>query len=290
MRPLILVATCMTLASVYGYGQAEPASSFEVASIKPASPSVQRVECSGGPGTTDPGFWRCSNVPLWFVISHAYGFQVYQFRPNHPCCQARFDFTAKVPKGTTKEQFWRMLQDLLVERFKLALHHEQKEMAIYELTVGENGPKIKESGPDAAPAREDPWEIPAYSIGKDGYPVFPAGRGGLAGPNGHYRWTESNLSMQEIIKTLSFYLGRPVVDATGLTGKYDIDMRWGIDVAWLLERSGHRDEIGELPDNGPPGPTLIHAVQDQLGLKLNSTKGLGDVVVLDHVEKVPIEN
>ena len=55
-------------------------------------------------------------MPLSFVIAHAYGFQVYQFRPDHPCCQARFDFTAKVPKGTTKEQFWRMLQDLLVER------------------------------------------------------------------------------------------------------------------------------------------------------------------------------
>jgi uncharacterized protein (TIGR03435 family) len=96
--------------------------------------------------------------------------------------------------------------------------------------------------------------------------------------------------LQEIVKTLSFHLGAPVVDATGLRGKYDIDMTWNIDVAWLLERAGRRDQIEELPDDGPSGPTLIRAVQDQLGLKLNSKKGLGDIVVVDHVEKVPIEN
>lgn len=280
MRLLIL-----TLASICSYGQ-----SFEVASVKPASPSAQAIECSGGPGTTDPGIWRCSNVPLGFLISQAYGFEAYQFRPNHPCCQARFDFTAKAPQGATKEHFHRMLQNLLVERFKLALHHEQKEMPTYELAVAESGVKMKESAPDAAPVQEDPWAIARYTIGKDGYPVFPDGRGGLAGFNGHYRWIGFSVSMQEVVKTLSFHLGRPVIDATGLKGKYDIDMRWGIDLAWQLESAGLRDQIAELPDTGPPGPTLIHAVQDQLGLKLISKKGLGDVVVIDHLEKLPIEN
>ena len=290
MRPSIVVASCLTLASVYGYRQAEDTQSFEVASVKPAPLSARAITCSGGPGTNDPATWRCSNVPLGYLITLAYGFEAYQFRPNHPCCQARFDFTAKVPEGTTKEQFRRMLQNLLVERFKLALHLERKEMAVYELTVRENGPKMKASAPDAAPGQEDPWEIAPYSIGKDGYPVFPAGRAGLAGPNGHYRWTGFNLSMGEIVKTLSFHLGRPVVDATGLGGKYDIDMTWGIDVAWLMESAGLREQIGELPDTGPVGPSLIRAVQDQLGLKLNSTKGPGDIVVVDHLEKVPTEN
>src|ERR1035437_4320290 len=290
MRPPILVLTCLNLCRMCAYGQAADAPSFEVASVKPASPSATAISCSGGAGTTSPAIWRCSNVPLAFLISRSYGFQAYQFTPRAPCCQGRFDFTAKVPVGATKEQFQRMIQKLLLERLKFKLHHEQKEMAIYELTVGEKGPKVKESAPDASSEPEDPWAPPEYSMGKDGYPVFPAGRGGLAGPNGHYRWTGFNLSMQEIVKTLSLHLGRPVVDATRLKGTYDIDMKWGVDVAWLLEMAGRRDQIAELPDTGPTGPTLIRAVQDQLGLKLNSKKGLGDFVVVDHVEKVPTEN
>lgn len=291
MRPLILVVSCLALAWVCAYGQAAAAPSFEVASVKPASPSATGIACTGGPGTTDPGIWRCADIPLWFLISHAYGFLPYEFAPRNSCCLARLDITAKVPEGTTKEQFQRMLQNLLAERLKLKLHHEQKEMAIFELTVGKKGLNMKTSAPDALAAQEDPpWEIPKYSIGQDGYPVFPAGRGGLAGPNGHYRWTGFNLSMQEIVKTLSFHLGRKAVDATGLKGKYDIDMKWSIDVAWLMERAGLRDQIGEVPDDGPHGPTLIHAVRDQLGLELISKKGPGDIVVVDHVDKVPIEN
>ena len=291
MRPPILALTCLTIARMCVYGQAADAPSFEVASFKPASPSATGRSCSGGPGTTSPGIWRCSNVPLAFLISQYYGFQPYQFSPRAPCCQGGFDLTAKAPEGATKEQFQQMVQKLLQERLKLRLHHEQKEMAIYELTVGANGPKLKESTPGASSEPEDPWAPPAYRMGKDGYPVFPAGRSGLLSVAGHVRWTGFNVSMEEVVKTLSFHLGRPVLDATGLKGKYDIDMKWFVDVALLLEMAGRRDELAQLPDDtGPTGPTLIRAVQDQLGLKLNSKKGLGDIVVIDHVEKVPTEN
>ncbi len=295
---LAVMATAgpMALAWVCAYGQAAVAPSFEVASIKPASLSATPIDCSGGPGTTDPGIWRCSNVPLAFLISNAYGLQPYQFTQVDSCCQARFDITAKVPARTTKEQFQRMQQNLLVERFKLTLHHEQKEMAIYELTVGEKGPKMKESAPDATPAPEVPWTLPRFSMGKDGYPAFPAGRGGLVGMNGRYRWKGVDLSMQEIVKTLSGQLARPVVDATGLRGKYDIDLTWIIDTSEIQAYLRARGMIGEAPDSGPPmaeadsGPSLQHAVQDQLGLKLISKKGLGDIVVVDRAEKVPTEN
>ena len=287
MRPSVLALTCLILARMGVFGQAADAPSFEVASVKPASPSATGRTISGGPGTADPGVWSGSNIPLAFLISNAYGFQPYQFNRRDSCCQAGFDITAKVTVGTTKEQFLRMQQRLLEERFKLAFHLERKEMAIYELTVGERGVKLQESAPGASSEPEDPWGPPEYSIGKDGYPVFPAGRSGLAGPNGHYRWTGFNVSVQEIARTLSNSLGRPVVDATGLKGRYDVDMKWGVDVALLLEMAGRRDEVGELPDTGPTGPNLIRAVQDQLGLKLNSKKGAGDIVVIDHVEKIP---
>jgi uncharacterized protein (TIGR03435 family) len=231
-------------------------------------------------------------VPVAFLIFWSYGFRSYQFNPHREqCCQGRFDFTAKVPAGATKEQFQQMIQKLLEERLKLRLHLERKEMAIYELAVGEKGPKMREAAPDASSKTEDPWASPEYSIGNDGYPVLPAGHSGYISVNGRERWTEFSVNMQQIVKALSSHLDRPVVDATGLKGKYDIDMKWGVDVALLLEMAGRRDEIAELPDEtGPTGPTLIRAVQDQLGLKLNSKKGLGEIVVVDHVEKVPTEN
>jgi uncharacterized protein (TIGR03435 family) len=281
-----------TLAWCCAYGQATDAPSFEVASVKPASPTASAISCSGGPGTASPGIWRCSNVPLGFLISFAHGFEAYQFRPNDPCCRDRVDLTAKVPEGTTKKQFERMIQTLLEERFKLKLHYERKEMAIYELTVGEKGPKLKESAPDASSEPEFPWTSSPSTMGKDGYPVFPAGRAGLAGPNGHYRWTGFALSTQDIAKTLSEQLGRPVVDATGLKGKYDVDLKWVKDLNFELSERAKAEileQVGDLPDTRS-GPTLVRAIQDQLGLKLTSKTGPGDIVVLDHLEKVPTDN
>ncbi|HWC96288.1 MAG TPA: TIGR03435 family protein [Candidatus Sulfopaludibacter sp.] len=286
MRSSILLLACLTVV----HGQTPHVPSFEVASVKPASPSASAITCSGGPGTSDPGTWRCSNVPLGFLITQAYGFEAYQFRPNDPCCRGRFDFNAKVPDGATKEQFHLMIQNLLTDRFHLKLRHEKKEMPTYQLTLGDGGAKMKPSAANAPAETEDPWAPPEFTLGKDGYPVFPAGRGGLAGAGGHYHWVASNLSVEDMVKTLSFHLGRPVIDATRLTGKYDIDLKWWIDVSWLLERAGHPDEAKDLPDLGRPGPTLMRAVQDQLGLKLVSGKGLGDLVVIDHLDKVPTEN
>ena len=232
-------------------------------------------------------------MPLAFLINRAYGFEAYQFSPSNSCCQAQFDVTARMPEATTKERFRQMLQNLLTERLRLKLHYEQKEMTIYELTALKKDSKMKESAPGAALVPEDPWAIPEFTIGNDGCPVFPAGRAGLIGLDGCYRWIGFSLSMQEIVSTLSFHLGRKVVDATGLKGKYDVDVTWSGDIAWrmeILEKSGLLDQTGEVPAEGHHGPTLIHAVRDQLGLELIPMKGPGDIVIIDHFEKVPIEN
>ncbi len=271
------------------FGCLSNAQTFEVASVKPASPDARAIECRGGPGTSSPGIWTCDNVPLAFVITRAYSFEAWQFPPHAPCCMARYDFEAKLPDNTTRLQFQRMLQNLLAQRFKLALHHEQKEMPVFELTIDKKGLKMKESPGDAARPPEDAWEITPFTTGDDGYPVFPPGRSGLQGMSGHYRWTAFGLPVSEIVQTLSFHLGRPVIDRTGLKGKYDINMTWYVDVAWQLENSGHRDLIPELGDTGPAGPSLTRAVQDQLGLKLNSARGKGDIVIIDHVEQAPVE-
>jgi uncharacterized protein (TIGR03435 family) len=233
-------------------------------------------------------------MPLSLVIWGAFGFQAFQFSAHDPCCLARFDFDVRVPDGASKDQFARMLQNLLRERFKLAFHYQPKEMAVYELTVGSKGLKMKESSPSAPSLSDEPWWAPShvYTIDQDGYPVFAAGRGGLAGSADHYRWTAFNVSIQDIAKTLSDQLGRPVDDATGLKGEYDVDLKWTIDSDFLLSERAKaeiRELVGELPDNAP-GPTLVRAVQDQLGLRLNSKKGSGEIVVIDHIEKAPTPN
>lgn len=290
MRPPILALACLTMAQMGMFAQPTPAPSFEVASVKPASPSDRGFSCHGGPGTTDPGLWRCSNVPVGFLITRAYGFEAYQFRPNDPCCRDRFDISAKVPEGATKEQFHRMIRNLLEDRFRLKLRYEKKDVTLYDLTVAEVGLKMKDSLGNAPPEPDDPWAPPEYTTGKDGYPAFPPAHGGVAGVGGHYRWVGFHVSPQDIAQTLSFYLGGPVIDATHLNGKYDVDLRWWIDVAWATERAGNWDLIKDLPDLGTSGPPLTRAVHDQLGLSLHARKGQGDVVVIDHLEKVPAEN
>jgi uncharacterized protein (TIGR03435 family) len=267
--------------------------SFEVASVKPST-SGESIACSGGAGTADPELWRCSNIPLGIVVSKAFRFQDYQFSTHDPCCLERFDFVVRVPAGTTNEQFDRMLQNLLKERFKLVFHLQQKEMSVYELTVASNGPKMKQKPPETA-RESEPWWIFSGStkgLDKDGYPVFSEGGSGLAGSAGHFRWTAFGVSTADIAKTLSDQSNRPVVDATGLKGMYDVDLKWTVDLNFTLSERGKaeiREMVGELPDSGG-GPTLVRAVQDQLGLKLNSTRGTGEIVVVDHVEKVPTAN
>lgn len=282
------------VATWFGGVPAASGQSFEVASVKPAT-AAESLSCSGGPGAADPGLWRCSNMPLALVISKAFRFQDYQFSTHDLCCLERFDFIVRVPAGTTSDQFDRMLQNLLKERFKLAFHFQQNEMAIYELTVAPNGPKMKESSTSGAPHESGPWWIVSgftKGVDKDGYPVFSEGDSGLANSGGHSRWTAFNVSTADIAKILSDQSNRPVVDATGLKGRYDVDLKWVVDLNFTLSEKGKaeiREMVGELPDGGG-GPTLVRAVQEQLGLKMNSTKGPGEIVVIDHVDKIPTAN
>jgi uncharacterized protein (TIGR03435 family) len=234
-------------------------------------------------------------MPLALAISKAFGFPVFQFSAHDPCCLARFDFDVRFPDSTSKDQFDRMLQNLLRERFKLAFHYQRKEMTVYELTVGANGPKMKQSSAGTLGQSDEPWWIPSgvgNVVDKDGYRVFPAGRSGLEGVSGRYRWTAFNISAHDIAKTLSEQLGRPVVDATELKGKYDINLKWVIDWVWQLsdrKKAEIEEQVGG-PLEAASGPTLTRAVQDQLGLRLISKKGSAEIVVIDKIEKVPTEN
>ena len=169
----------------------------------------------------------------------------------------------------------RMLQALIEDRFKLMLHREIKELPLYSLVVAKNGPKLQETKP-GEPDGEG-------RTGPDGRPAVGGhfvrmGRGQL---NGH------GLAMADIVRVFEQQLGRNVVDKTGLSGNYNFTLNWTPDDGELPEFKGPANGQGSPPDSA--GPSIFTAIQEQLGLKLESQKGPVEILVIDHVEK-PSEN
>jgi uncharacterized protein (TIGR03435 family) len=182
-----------------------------------------------------------------------------------------------------------MLLPLLVERFNLKYHHETREMTSYTLLVEKGGPKMKASEvqpppPDAKPpdsgANPKPGE-PGAERPQQRRMLRYMGRGHLEAEGSDTRMLARVLSQQ---------LGRTVIDKTGLTGSYDYTLQWTPDDA-SPPMPGGADGGAPHNDSGTDavGPSLFTAVREQLGLKLESTRGMSDVIVVDHID-LPSEN
>lgn len=175
-----------------------------------------------------------------------------------------------------------MLRNLLIDRFHLAVHHESREASRYDLVVAKNGPKFKE-----APKR--PREMPSAhplppafppKLDKDGYPLMSPGSAGMRfGPKGG-RLYYPDATMGDLAVQISGQVGRPVSDATGLRGRYQISLYWTPDSMRDASPSPSHDY----------GPTMMEALQDQLGLRLEPRKESADFLIVDHAERVPAEN
>ena len=292
------------------------AQTFEVASVKPAAPITGnriQVMMRGGPGSPDPGQITYSNVTVKNVLMNAYGVKGFQISGPGWLDSERYDIVAKLPRGATKAQFMVMLQNLLAERFKLTLHREKKDLPMYALVVGKNGPKLKESVDDPPPKEGDapkaggpadgPVVMGRMAMGKDGFPVLPPGAGGRGSTaimlmNGNARMTATKQSMAGLAEMLSGQLDLPVVDMTGLTGKYDYTLYFapegglGMKLGMLAPPPGEGGggaPMASAPD-AQSSPNLFSALQEQLGLKLEQRKGPVDLLVIDHLEKAPVEN
>lgn len=309
---------------------------FEVASIKPsvlpAGRGMIRLGPRGGPGRGDPGrvTYTFSTIPDLMV--EAYSVKRYQISggPNWLDSE-RFDILAKVPDGASEEKVKIMLQNLLADRFKLTLHRESKEMPMYALVVAAKGPKLKDSTvtdtpppSDSQPKEGGRGDVGAGSaapspplppglgkgglkIGPDGCPETPPMAAGRAGtvmmitPSGECMISNS-YTMDGLATQLSNRFDRPVIDQTGLKGKYDFRLHYDPSSVpggrggpiMFKDGPGPRPTGGDpenriAPDSDPP-PSIFNALQEQLGLKLEATKGSVDLLVIDHVEKTPTEN
>lgn len=240
--------------------------SFEVASVKPAAPC-----CA-------PGQWRESKafidrvdfryVTLRYCVAFAYGLKEYQVSGPSWINELRYDLVAKGPEGTRREQLPGMMQALLAERFKLVVHHEKKEFNVFALLVGKSGPKLKES--------------PAQAEGLDG-----ANFGFSMSGNGVGRLEVKRADMAALANTLPRLVGRPVVNLTGLTARYDFELEFSredVNGAGMVASSG--DGTASPADSGV---SVFSSIQ-RVGLRLEAQKLPLDAIVVDRAEKSASEN
>jgi uncharacterized protein (TIGR03435 family) len=257
------------LASLVAFGQSPAAQvSFEVASVKPAAapPSGRGgFIVRGGPGSSDPVLATFANIDLFSLVAMAYGVRRHQVSAPDWLKTARFDITARVPAQTTEEQYRLMLQDLLAERFRLTLHHDQKELQVYELVVAKDGPRLEESKIEPAGANSGLQPPPPMSSPPLGY-------------QGPVNVILGTASMERMINVLSGLLDEPVIDGTGLKGTYDIKLH-----ALVASHPSADGSAGEAPE-------LFEALHEQLGLRLVRKKRSIDVLVIDRMERTPTEN
>ena len=204
----------------------------------------------------DPGRLTCTNVPLKRYLTAAWGLKDYQVSAPDWMNDEHYDLTATMPAGTPPHEVLLMLQALLVDRFKLATHRETKELAVYALIVDRNGLKLK----------------PAEGFGTS-VSSSPKGRS-----------MRANVTMKSFAGTLSSFLDRPVVDMTGLTGGFNINLEWAPD-----EMPSNPNANEGRAGDGVPGPTIYTALHE-VGLKLESRKAPVEILVVDRAEKVPVEN
>jgi uncharacterized protein (TIGR03435 family) len=229
--------------------------SFEVVSIKPTPPGTQ----GGGLGPSPGGRFTTHNITLSGLLGTAYGLIRSQIEGAPSWLDTdRFDIVAKADMAgaPNKAQVMTMLQKLLADRFSLRSHRETKEGTVYVLTVQSSGPKL-------TPSLGDPNGPPsaAPSGGRD-----------------HRHLTAIDMNMEEFALGLQSNVDRPVIDRTGLSGRFDITLDWAPD---QLQ--------SPPPDNSAAFPDMFTALKDQLGLKLESTKGPMEILVIDHIER-PSEN
>ena len=281
MRVSIGIALIWWACPVTTRSQSQPVetagSRFEVVSVKPHASRTGPSKIS----SDDPGRFMATNTPLWFLILYAYEIPEYQLigAPDWTY-ESTFDIAGTYPnrRQPTDHETRVMLQNLLVERFSLKLHHEQRELPTYALVLarkdGRLGPQLQRSDVDCAKWAQE--KRPNTDAGRPS-PVSPSGKR----PSCTMIATRTYLTggartMDDIAKTLHSMVSRPVADRTGLTGVFDVDLRWS--------RYDLTADAG-TSDSANNSPSIFAALQEQLGLKLVPQREKFDVLVLDDVTR-----
>lgn len=277
---------------------------FEVASIRPVGPPTGLPY--GDPRLKpqySPGLYREEQVSLAHLVFEAYRIkQAYELETPRWMESAYFTLNATVPKGATKADIPIMLQQLLEDRFGLKYHHVTRHTLGYELVVVKSGLGLTKS---SAPNLDKTIvKGPPVEFNKDGTPQFTKdARSGQLCYNATCVWRGRNETMKQMAEQLAGTdkLNAPVVDATQLEGAYDFTLTYtpettlgrGRQVLGSLSTPAGPDATAAGDTASPPieHPSLRDALQEQLGLKLRSSKGVPvDVMVIDAANREPTEN
>jgi uncharacterized protein (TIGR03435 family) len=263
--------------------QADPDQRFEVATVRRVEiPANERgipvFFPTGGIGTSDPTHIAYHGTWLRNLIEAAFGVRGDQITGPEWLNKERYDIVANIPDGATKEQFNIMLGNLLRDRFHLRLHMDSKVIPIYALRVAKNGPKFKETSRRA----DDATIARAGGLDAQGFPILsPNYTGMVSWPvPGQIFSTAQDVPMADLARSLEQMAGRPVVDETGLSGHYDFKIHY----EWMRRAT---DPAGVAPD---PVPSVFTAVEEQLGLKLESATHSFPQLIIDSIDREPTDN
>jgi uncharacterized protein (TIGR03435 family) len=271
---IVVVLVALTSAIVVAQTPADSSKplAFEVASIK-----LTKTQ-----GTSlfllYPSRLSVTNTRLPGLIMRAYRLQPDQLAGGPSWINSDgFDVEARAAENVSSDQLMSMLRTLLTERFQLALRHDTKELPVYTLSLaradGRLGPKLTRSSSSDCVHPPLPGEAPKDAPSNPATPSC-----GLFSPLGH--WIGRATAIDALAAQLSAQsVHRVVVNNTHLTGTFDLDLQWA-DLAFLFSPQAN-------PSDRPltDGPSLFTALEEQLGLKLESTKAPVDVLVIDHVER-----
>jgi uncharacterized protein (TIGR03435 family) len=261
---------------------------FEVASIRrveippAANGRVLAGSITGGIGTSDPTHIAYRGQWLTGLIMEAFGVLPEYISGPAWLSKERYDIVANIPQGATKEQFNAMLGNLLRDRFHLRFHIESKVLPVYALRVAKNGPKFKETVRRA----DDDATVPARATGATDAQGFiivtPSFHGTVALPHdGEIFVTAQDVPISSLERGfLNTKAERPIVDETGLTGHYDFKIHF----EWMRPPGGNAGVATE------PATSVFTAVQEQLGLKLESSTAPFDQLIIDSIDREPTEN
>jgi len=266
MLPANLTLILCAATAAFGQSADSPSPTFDVASVK-ARQSGQPGEPGRGGGRVgrsdniqvSPGTVTMRNVSLKTSIRWAWHVSEFQVSGPDWLDSERYEIAGKAAGPATEEQLRLMMQALLRERFKLALHRQTKELAAYVLVVGKNGPKVQESKTEG----ESSIDVNQRQLSV----------------------TVQRTPVTQLIELMSNALRAPVIDNTGLKGRYDLTLNVAKYAADLAAQ-------GKSIDSAPVDPAALISMilQEELGLKLEARKMPLELVIIDHAEKVPVEN